>query len=74
MGFPDGSLGKESACKVGDLGSIPGLGRTLEKGTTHSCILAWRIPETVKSMGLQRVCIVHGVAKSQTGEGLSLYR
>ena len=28
----------------------------LEKGTaTHFCILAWRIPSTVKSMGSQRV-------------------
>ena len=27
MGFPDGSDGKESTCKAGDLGSIPGLGR-----------------------------------------------
>ena len=27
MGFPHGSDGKESACNVGDLGSIPGLGR-----------------------------------------------
>ena len=28
----------------------------LEKGkATHSSILAWRIPQTVKSMGLQRV-------------------
>ena len=27
LGFPDGSNGKESACIVGDLGSIPGLGR-----------------------------------------------
>ena len=27
LGFPDGSNGKESACNVGDLGSIPGLGR-----------------------------------------------
>ena len=26
--FPDGSDGKESACNVGDLGSIPGLGRS----------------------------------------------
>ena len=44
MGFPGGSAGKESACDVGDLGSISGLGRTLEKGkATHSSILAWRI-------------------------------
>ena len=28
MGFPGGSNGKESACSVGDLGSIPGLGRS----------------------------------------------
>ena len=29
MGFPGGSDGKESACNVGDLGSIPELGRSL---------------------------------------------
>ena len=30
---------------MGDLGSIPGLGRSLEEGkATHSSILAWRIP------------------------------
>ena len=28
MGFPGGSDGKESTCNVGDLGSIPGLGRS----------------------------------------------
>ena len=28
MGFPDGSDGKESAHNVGDLGSIPGSGRS----------------------------------------------
>ena len=28
LGFPGGSAGKESSCKVGDLGSIPGLGRS----------------------------------------------
>ena len=26
--FPGSSAGKESACNVGDLGSIPGLGRS----------------------------------------------
>ena len=40
-GFPCGSVGKESACNAGDLGLIPGLGRSLEKGkATHSNILA----------------------------------
>ena len=28
LGFPGGSVGKESACNVGDLGSVPGLGRS----------------------------------------------
>ena len=28
VGFPDSSAGKESACNVGDLGSIPGLGKS----------------------------------------------
>ena len=44
-GFPGGSAGKESTCNVGDLGSIPGLGRSPGEGkATHSRILAWRIP------------------------------
>ena len=56
LGFSGGSAGKESACNAGDLGSIPGLGRSLEKGkSTHTSILAWRIPWTVKYMGSQRV-------------------
>jgi len=42
--IPCGSAGKESACNVGDLGSIPGLGRSPGKGNAaHSSILAWRI-------------------------------
>ena len=45
VGFSGGSDSKESACSVRDLGLIPGLGRSLEKGTaTHSRILAWEIP------------------------------
>ena len=31
-GFPGGSAGKESACNAGDLGSIPGLGRSSGEG------------------------------------------
>jgi len=48
MGFPGGSAGKESACNVGDLGSIPGLGRCPEEGKgSHFSIISWRIPWTV---------------------------
>ena len=32
QGFPRGSAGKESACDAGDLGSIPGLGRSPGEG------------------------------------------
>jgi len=32
LGFPGGSAGKESACNVGDLGSIPRLGRSPSEG------------------------------------------
>ena len=51
--------GIKASCKAGDLGSIPGLGRSLEKGKAiDSSILAWRIPRTeelgrLQSMGLQ---------------------
>ena len=36
--FPGGSDGKESACNAGDLDSIPGLGRPLEKGMAIHCL------------------------------------
>ena len=43
-----GSAGKEFTCNVGDLDSIPGLGRSPGEGNgTHSGILAWRIPWAV---------------------------
>jgi len=43
-----------NARDVRDVGSIPGLGRSLEKGTaTHSSILGWRIPWTEEPGGLQ---------------------
>ena len=42
MGFPGGSDGKESSCSVGDLGSIPGPGRSLVEGNgypfQYSCL------------------------------------
>jgi len=45
MGFSHISVGKEFAYSKGDLGSIPGLGRSPGEGNaTYSSILAWRIP------------------------------
>ena len=50
------SVGKESACNVGDPSSIPGWGRSLEKKiATHSSIFAWKIPWTEDPGGLQSV-------------------
>ena len=61
-GFPCSSVHKESACSAGDLGSIPGLGRSPGEGNgnPHYSILAWKISQTeepggLQSMGLQRV-------------------
>ena len=34
-GFPDSSVGKESACNVGDLGLVPGLGRSPGEGNGY---------------------------------------
>ena len=42
MGFPGGSDGKASACNAGDLGLIPGLGRSPQEGNgnpiQYSCL------------------------------------
>ena len=60
-GCVSGSFGKDSACSVGDLGSVPGWEDPLEEGMTiHSSILAWRIP---LDRGAWQAA-VHGVAKS----------
>ena len=58
LSFPCGSADKESACNSGDLGSIPGLGRSPGEG--KSCQLQYSGLEN--SMD----CIVHGVTKSRT--------
>ena len=53
-GFYGGSDYKESTWNVGDLGSIPELGRSRVEGNdTHSGILAWRIPWIEEAGGLQ---------------------
>ena len=58
-GFPGGSAGKESPCNVGDLGLIPELGRSLGEGKGY--------PLQYSGLENSTDCIVHGVAKSQTG-------
>ena len=68
MGFPGGSDGKESACNVGDVGSIPESERSPGKGNSYplqySCLensmdrRAWQ-------------ATVHGVAELDTTEQIS---
>ena len=63
LNFPGSSVGKESACKAGDAGSIPGLGRSPGEGNgnplQYSCLVnpmdrgAWW-------------ATVYGAAQSQT--------
>ena len=58
-----GSDGKASACNAGDLGSIPGLGRSPREGNgnslQYSCLENSMDRETLSAT-------VHGVAKSRT--------
>ena len=56
LGFPLGSVVKESLCNEGDLGSMPGLGRYAQKDMTNlSRILAWRISWTEEPSTLQSI-------------------
>ena len=76
LGFPGGSAGKESACSVGDLGLILGLGRSPREGNNY--------PLQYSGLENSMDCIVHGDTKgglyspwgrkeSDTTERLSLF-
>ena len=41
MGFPDSSVGKESACNTEDPSSIPGLGRSAGEGIGYPLQCSW---------------------------------
>ena len=58
LGFPGGSGSKQSTCSVGDLGSIPRLGRSPGEGKDY--------PLQYSGLEKSMDCVVHGVAKSQT--------
>ena len=55
---PGDATGKESACNVGDLGSIPGLGRSPGEGN--------RYPLQYSGLENSMDSVVHGIAKSRT--------
>ena len=58
FGFPGGSASKESTCNAGDLGLIPGLGRSPGEGKGY--------PLQYSSLEYSMDYAVHGVTKSQT--------
>ena len=58
MYVPCGSAGKESTCNVGDLGSIPGLGRSPGEGKGY--------PLQYSGLENSMDYTVHGVTKSRT--------
>ena len=60
-GFPDSSVGKNFTCNAGDLGLIPGLGRSPGEGKGY--------PLQYSGLEKSMVCIVYGVTKSQTWLG-----
>ena len=76
-GFPSGSVGKESTCNAGNVGSIPRLGRSLEKAmATHalySYVYAntpcWQPNSSILARRIpwaEEPGMLHGIAKSQT--------
>jgi len=66
LGFPGGAAGKESACSAGDLGLIPGLGRSPREWN--------RYPLQYSGLKNSMDCIVHRDRKElDMTEQLSLY-
>ena len=63
--FPCGSDGKESACNSGDVSSIPGSGRSLEKGEAQILPLQYSCLGDSMDRGAWRAT-VHAIAESQT--------
>ena len=62
-GFPSGSDGKESACNMGDLGLIPGLGRSPGEGNGY--LLQYSGLENSMDRGTW-LATFHSITQSQT--------
>ena len=63
VNLPYSSVGKESACSAGDLGSIPGLGRSSREGNGNP--LQYSCLENPMDRGAWRA-VIHEVTESRT--------
>ena len=71
LGFPGGSDSKESACNARDLGSIPGLGRSLGGG--HGTTLQYSCLENPHGQRSLAGCSPWGGKELDTTERLSIH-
>ena len=72
VGFPDSSVGKESACNAGDPGLIPGLGRSAGEGIGYPLQYSWAslVAQLVKNppANAGELGLIPGLGRSH-GEG-----
>ena len=69
QGFPDSSIGKESACNAGNIGSIPGSGRSAREGIGYPLQYSWAsslVAQLVKNAA--DLSLIPGLGRSP-GEG-----
>ena len=66
-GFPNSSVGKESACNAGDLGSIPVLGRSVGEGLGYPLLYSWAflVAQLVKNPVMQETCFDPELGRSR---------
>ena len=72
MGFPQSSVGKESACSAGDPDLIPGLGRSSEEGIGYLLQYSWAslVAQLVKNLPAMRETWIQSLGREDyPGEG-----
>ena len=76
MGFPDSSVGKESACNAGDPGLLPGLRRTAGEGTGNPPQYSWAplVAQLVKNLPATRETWIQSLGwKNPLEEGMATH-
>ena len=65
LGFPGSSAGKESACNAGDLGSIPGSGRSTGEGIGYLLQYSWAslVAQLVKNLPAMQETLVRSLGQ-----------